>query len=106
MGKALAVVSLVEDDQVLPALFHGLKKIDGGLPIVAATESPARFEKLHSMGVEQAFIKNQSTLIVLYEALLQSLKFDDARVGAVLTAPCTSFNRRDCSRKWIFGIRA
>lgn len=81
MGKALAVVSLVEDDHILAPLIQGLKKIDGSLPIVAATESPGRFERLNSLGVEQAYIKNQDSLIVLYEALLRSMNLDESRIG-------------------------
>ncbi len=85
LGKALAVVSLVEDDQILHPLFEGLRKIDGSLPILAATESPARLENLTALGVEQAFIKNEGSIIALFEALMRALGFSATRIEESLS---------------------
>lgn len=85
LGKALAVVSLLEDDHVLQPLLEGLQKVDNALPIIAATESPARLEKLSSLGIEHIFIKNEGSMLALYEALIRSLGFDEARIEDALS---------------------
>lgn len=85
LGKALAVVLLLEDDQVLQTLLEGLRKVDNSLPIIAATESPGRMEQLSSFGIEHIFIKKEGSLLVLYEALIRALGFDEARIEEALS---------------------
>lgn len=85
VGKALAVVSLVEDDHILRPLLEGLQKVDTTVPVIAATENAARLELLSSLGVEQTFIKTNTSLIVLFEALIRSLGFDEARIEEAIS---------------------
>lgn len=97
MGKATAVVSLLEDDTVLYPLIEGLKKVGNSIPLIAATESPERFERLTSLGVEPVFIKRDGSLIALFEAVVRSVGYDDIRVdesinrALTILSPQTSF---------------
>ncbi len=99
LGKALAVVSLVEDDHVLTPLIEGLHKIEPVVPIIAATESHARLEMLSTLGVESSYIKNESTVVVVFESLMRALHFEEGRIERAvraaleLLAPDESFPR-------------
>lgn len=80
LGKALAVVSLVEEDHVIRPLVEGIKKIDTSLPLIAATESPRLMEILTSLGIEKSFIKSEQSVVPLFESLLRSLGFVEDRI--------------------------
>jgi CPA2 family monovalent cation:H+ antiporter-2 len=80
LGKALAVVSLIEDDMVLRPLIEGLRKVDQSVPFLAASESPIRLELLQHMGVENAFVKNERSMIALFESLMRTLQFEESRI--------------------------
>lgn len=85
MGKALAVVSLLEDDQPLIPLIEGLKKIDASVPVLAATDSPGRMELLSGYGIEQVFIKNENSIIALFEALIRALGYEQERIEEAIS---------------------
>lgn len=80
MGKALAVISLIEDDALLTHLIGELRKIDGALPVVAATESPQRMELLAALNIEHIFVKREGSLIAVFESLLRVLGYDADRI--------------------------
>lgn len=85
LGKVLAVVSLVEDDYVLMQLIEGLRNVGGAVPVLAATESPARLEVLATLQVENVFIKNENSLVALFEALIRALGMEEQRIEAAVT---------------------
>jgi len=80
LGKALAVVSLVEEDEVLPTLFHAIQKINPDLPLFAATENPKRLEDILDLGVSQTYLKHDNSLIALFESLLTALEYSESDV--------------------------
>ncbi|RIL09784.1 MAG: hypothetical protein DCC75_05760 [Proteobacteria bacterium] len=85
LGKALAVVSLHEEEHIIHPLIEGLQKIDRTLPVIAATESPARLELYTSLGLEHVFIKNEASIPAMFEALLRSLGFQESRIEESLS---------------------
>lgn len=84
VGKVLAVVCLMEDDRIVRFLIEGLHKIDRSVPILVATESPARLEMAAQLGVEQSFIKNEGSMLVLFQALVRSLGFEENKIDEAL----------------------
>jgi Kef-type K+ transport system membrane component KefB len=84
LGKASAIVSLLEDDSIIRPLVEGLRRIDSSIPFIASSESQARLQIFSALGVENIFLKNEASIIVVFEALLRALGFVDAQLDAAL----------------------
>jgi hypothetical protein len=75
---------LIEDDHIIRELVEGIHKIEHSLPLIAATENPSRMELLATLGVQKSFIKKDSTIIVVFEALMRALEYSEQQIKEAL----------------------
>lgn len=80
LGKALAIVTFLEEHTVLEALVHGVKQINPSLPLLSATEDISKMEQFISLGIKDTFKKQESSLLSLYQELLNQLGYLDAEI--------------------------
>jgi CPA2 family monovalent cation:H+ antiporter-2 len=81
VGKAKAVVVLVDDQEVSSYLLQALKKMDMNIPIYAATRDLAHFEELSSIGAGEVFMKNNETAFLIAADLMRAFSLKEDRIA-------------------------
>jgi Trk K+ transport system NAD-binding subunit len=104
-GKARAVVSLLEDDEISDKLIINLQKHAPSTPVFAATRDYARFERLLNMNLNGVYLKNENTSKLLLRDLLRILK-PDASDELMETITVASYTRGADERKLSVGARS
>jgi monovalent cation:proton antiporter-2 (CPA2) family protein len=81
VGKARAVVILIEDPDVSLYLAEALKQMNLSIPVYAATRDVMHYNKLANIGLTDTFHKNAQTVSLIAADLLKQLGLSEAQIS-------------------------
>jgi Kef-type K+ transport system membrane component KefB len=88
-GLVRGLVILIDDHAVSARLLGGLRAINAGFPIVAATRDLAHFEQLQAHELTAVFIKNPQAPRLLAAALMEALHVAKPMIDSATVDPAS-----------------
>jgi len=80
LGRAKAVVNLLDDPESSLYLADALKQLNPELPVYAATHDMNHYEELSKRNLTDVLVKDKATARIIAGALLRQLEFDENRI--------------------------